>query len=117
MGKVEKLPQVYKEEELKMMIELVEAGLWKNSNLARILNVVDETIADWKKRPEVLTVYRKVVLQTARKRMDVEKRLRELAVESDPEVTKVVSDGVINVKIHDYGSGHQPSTQTTGSDL
>lgn len=78
-------PQVYKQNELKLFIELVEAGLWRNTNLAKALNIDVDTVADWKKRPEVQEAYRKTILKLVKVRPDIEKILKEMAIESDPD--------------------------------
>lgn len=75
--------QVYKEQDLAQMIELVKAGIWRDTNLSKVLNVTRETVARWKKRPEVIEAYQATVMKFARKRIDVEAVLKELAIESD----------------------------------
>ena len=84
--KVEKqdsIPQVYKQTEFNMMLELIEKGIWKNVNLANALHVNVNTITDWKKQPQAEDAHRKAILKYADKRTDVESILRELGMELD----------------------------------
>jgi hypothetical protein len=85
------LPQVYKEEELKLMIELIENGLWRTTNLSTALHVDRKTIDEWKQRPEVQGAHRKAILKFVRRRTDTENILKELDVEiqSDPQLTQI----------------------------
>lgn len=91
------LPQVYKENELKMMVELVENGLWSNVNLAKALGVNRDTITEWKKRPEVKKAYRKAILKYTSRRTDVDKILKELEIEIEPDDISIQNNLLINL--------------------
>lgn len=81
--KPEKLPRVYKEEELANMIELIESGIWRTTNLSNALGINMETVDKWKLRPEVIQARRKSVKKWADKRVDADKVLKELGMEID----------------------------------
>lgn len=78
-------PQVYKQEDLAIMIELVIAGVWSNKNLVTALHISEPTIIEWKKRPEVQDAHRKAILKFVKRRTDVEKILNELEFETPKE--------------------------------
>jgi hypothetical protein len=79
------LPDVYKQVELSSMIELIGAGVWRSTNLAKALHIDLSTIAEWKKRPEVQDAHRRAILKFAKRRTDVEKILSELDFETPTE--------------------------------
>jgi hypothetical protein len=93
----EKLPRVIKELELKMMIEMVEAGLWTGTNLAKALHVDKDTIGEWKKRPEVIAAHKKAILKFCRKRTDTDKILKELGIEIEPDDLSIQNNLLINL--------------------
>lgn len=85
-GKVEKqgtTPQIYKQAEFDMMLQLISKGIWKNVNLANALHVNVNTITDWKKQPEAEKAHREAILKFAGRRTDVENILKELGMEID----------------------------------
>lgn len=81
-------PQVYKQEELDLMFELIAAGVWRTTNLSKTLNVDMDTITAWKKRPEVIDARRKALLKFVKRRTDVEKILSELDFETPAEAPR-----------------------------
>lgn len=87
--KADSTPQVYKEQEYADFLSLVQQGLWKNNKLlAEVCSVEEETIAKWKKMPEVVKARRIALadtLRTFKNRGDVEKRLKEQGMEFDPD--------------------------------
>jgi len=83
-------PTVYKKEELTLMIELIEAGLWGSSNLANALHIDRSTVERWKETPEVQEAHRRAIMKFLRKRQDVEKILGELKVETPAETPKTL---------------------------
>jgi hypothetical protein len=80
----------YKKEELALMLELIEAGLWRTGNLSKALHVDEKTIVEWKKRPEVQETHRKTILKWVKKRKDSEIALRELEVDTPQEAPKTL---------------------------
>lgn len=91
-------PRVYKKNELKLMVEMVEAGLWRTSNLQRVLGLDRTTIKKYKGLPVVKDAYRKTVSKYLKLRKDEEKVLKELKIESDNEVVEHKIDGLIIVR-------------------
>lgn len=85
------LPQVYKEVDLALMIELILNGLWSTTNLATALHITRDTVIEWKKRPEVQEAHRKAILKFIKKRTDTENVLKELDVEikTDPTLIQI----------------------------
>ena len=87
--KADSRPQVYKEQEFADFLSLVQQGLWRNNKLlADVCSVEEETIAKWKKMPEVVKARRIALAETLRtfkNRGDVEKRLKEQGMEFDPD--------------------------------
>lgn len=94
----DKDPQVYKQNELELMIELVKAGMWKSTNLSKTLSLDMNTVAEWKKRKDVQEAYRETVLKYIKKRKDPEKILSELDIDSDPEVIDAHLSGLVIIK-------------------
>lgn len=84
--------KIIKEEEFNLMLELIENGLWRNVNLSRALHVVEETIIKWKKHPKVQEAHRRAILKYARKRTDVDKILKELDMEVEPDINSLVQN-------------------------
>lgn len=87
--KADSRPLVYKEQEFADFLSLVQQGLWRNNKLlAEVCSVEEETIAKWKKMPEVVNARRVALadtLTTFKNRGDVEKRLKEQGMEFDPD--------------------------------
>lgn len=81
----ESIPGVYKADELEAMIEMIDAGLWGTKNLSTALHVSQETIIQWKKRPEVQDAHRRAIKKFIRRRTDVEKILSEMEVDTPQE--------------------------------
>lgn len=82
-----KIPRVYKELEYADFIDFIKQGLWRNNKLlAEICSVNEDTINEWKKRPEAIAA-RKLslgdALRTFKNRGDIEKRLKEQGMEFD----------------------------------
>src|SRR5690606_16300172 len=90
-------PQVYKQNELDLMIELIKAGDWKSTNLSKILNLDMNTVADWKKREDVQEAYRLTVLKFVKRRQDPEKVLSELGFDSDPDAPLIQNNYYTNL--------------------
>lgn len=126
----DKQPQVYKQNELDLMIELVSAGMWKSTNLSKTLNVDMNTIAEWKKRVEVQKAYRETVLKFIRKRQDPEKVLQELDIDSeqdspliqnnyynlsDERLDEVIAAKARKIGITEPAPGERTQTETTSS--
>lgn len=86
----ESSPGIYKTNELEAMIEMIDAGIWGTKNLSTALHVSQETIIQWKKRPEVQETHRKAIKKFAKRRTDVEKILSELDVETPQEAPKTL---------------------------
>lgn len=86
----ESSPGIYKTNELEAMIEMIDAGIWGTKNLSTALHVSQETIIQWKKRPEVQEAHRKAIRKFAKRRTDVEKILSELDVETPQEAPKTL---------------------------
>lgn len=82
-----KLPRVYKEVEYADFIDFIKQGLWKNNKLlAEICTVNEDTINEWKKRPDAIAARRlslKDTLRSFKVKGDVEKRLKEQGMEFD----------------------------------
>lgn len=78
-------PEVYKQAELEAMLQLIDAGVWRSTNLSKALHVDMGTIAIWKDRPEVQEAHKKAIIKFARRRTDVEKILNELDFETPAE--------------------------------
>lgn len=85
-----KLPGVYKQEDLSLMIELILSGLWRTVNLSKALHLDENTITAWKKRPEVQDAHRRAILKFLHKRQDAEKILGELDMETPAEQPKTL---------------------------
>ena len=85
-------PQVYKEEELEQMIELITNGVWRTTNLSNALHVDRKTIDVWKEFKEVKDAHRKAINKYSRKRTDTENVLKELGMEVD-----VSADSLIQI--------------------
>ncbi len=83
------IPQVQKVQEFTTFMDLVKRGLWKNTSYIAELCFVDrDTIAEWKKRPEVIAAH----VERSKKELDkwdrigkVEDRLKEQGMEFDPD--------------------------------
>ncbi len=85
-------PQVYKKTEMEWMIDLIQRGLWRSTNLAEIIGINRETVDKWKKLPEVIEERRKVVWKTlgsGGKGRGVEAILKEMGVETDPDKLEI----------------------------
>lgn len=97
--------QVYKEAEYAVFIAFVAEGLWKNNRfLAEICGVNEETIAEWKKRSEVVALRQKSVqedLKRWKRTADAEKRLKEQGMDFDAEKLdvsmKIIVKGLENI--------------------
>lgn len=80
-------PRVYKELEYADFIDFIKQGLWRNNKLlAEICSVNEDTINEWKKRPDAIAARKlslKDTLKTFKNRGDVEKRLKEQGMEFD----------------------------------
>lgn len=74
-------PKIYKEEEYNLMLEMIRNGLWKNVNLSKALHITEETIIEWKKRPEAIEAHRTAILKFVKRMDDPEKILRELGMD------------------------------------
>lgn len=85
--------QVLKAQEYLDFLALVQKGLWKNNTLlADACSVEDETIAKWKKLPEIKKARHAVLVDRLglfRVRGDVEKQLQELGMEFDTQTVTV----------------------------
>lgn len=83
------LPQVYKEVEYADFINFIKQGLWKNNKLlAEVCSVNEDTINEWKKRPDAIAARKLSLadsLKTFKNRGDVEKRLNEIGMQFDPD--------------------------------
>jgi hypothetical protein len=84
------IPSVYKKEELDLMIEMVDAGVWSNKNLVTSLHIDESTVIQWKKRPEVQEAHRKAILKWMKKRKDAEIALREMGLDTPQEAPKTL---------------------------
>lgn len=86
------VPQVQKKIEFDRFMSLVRKGLWKNTGYIAELCTVDRgTIAEWKKRPEVIEAHFAVSeseLQKWQRVGKVEDRLKEQGMEFEPEKTE-----------------------------
>lgn len=85
--KPSKIPRVYKEVEYADFIDFIKQGLWRNNKLlAEICSVNEDTINEWKKRPDAIAA-RKLSLADSltsfKIKGDVEKRLKEQGMEFD----------------------------------
>lgn len=86
------VPQVQKVQEFATFMDLVRRGLWKNGSfIAELCSVDRDTIAEWKKRPEVIAAHS----ERTKKELDrwdrmgkVEDRLKEQGMEFDAEKTE-----------------------------
>lgn len=85
-----KTPRVYKEEDLALMIELIDGGLWSTTNLSNALHINRETIDIWKERKEVQEAHRKSILKWVKRRKDAEIALREMGVDTPQEAPKTL---------------------------
>lgn len=83
-------PPVRKVVELKAMIEMVESGLWQTGNLVKALHVNEDTIVEWKKRPEVQEAHRLAIMKWVKKRKDAEIALREMGMDTPQEAPKTL---------------------------
>lgn len=92
-----KIPQVYKELEYADFIDFIKQGLWRNNKLlAEICSVNEDTINEWKKRPDAIAARKlslKDTLKTFKIKGDVEKRLKEQGMNFD--------DQTINLNVVD----------------
>ncbi len=116
VNSVTDLPEVYKEEDFKLMLELVQSGIWKNVNLSRALHIDEDTIAKWKKRKEATTAHRQAILKFVKRRTDVEKILKELEMDLETDLPSLVQnnyyqlddnqlDQLIESKLRQIGAG------------
>ena len=92
-----KEPVIYKEVEFNTMIQLIEAGLWRNVNLAKALHVDDNTIRKWKDRREAIEAHQKAILKFVKRRTDAEKILQELEVEVASDPNTLVQNNYFNL--------------------
>lgn len=110
------LPDIVKKDEFELMLELITQGLWKGVNLAAALHVNQDTITAWKKRPEAKDAHRRAILKFVRRRTDVEKILKELEIETEPDGPSLIQnnfyqltdgqlDTFIQSKIRELGVG------------
>lgn len=87
-------PQVQKQEEYDYFLTCIEKGMWKgNTKLGELCSVDRETIAIWKKRPEVLKIHRVAFesgLDTWKRQGKIEDRLKEMGMDFEPEKTESV---------------------------
>ena len=77
------LSRVTLKREYKLMLELIDKGIWRTTNLANALHVSMDSVTAWKKTPEAEDAHRKAVLKFADRRVDVENILKELGMEID----------------------------------
>jgi hypothetical protein len=96
-GKPAKRPEIYKEEDFDLMLKLIDRGIWKNCNLARALHLDEETVAKWKKHPQVIKAHTNSVLKFAGRRTDVENILKELDLEIETQPQTVIDNRSITV--------------------
>lgn len=80
---------IVKKTEFELMLELVDAGLWRTNNLASALGVNKDTITDWKRRPEAIDMRRNTIKRYLKRRIDAEKVLKELDMETDVDEMKI----------------------------
>jgi hypothetical protein len=87
-----KVPRVYKEVEYADFINFISQGLWRNNKLlARICSVDEDTINEWKKRPDAIAARKESLQDSLRKWKrvgKVEDQLKEQEMEFDPEKTE-----------------------------
>lgn len=87
---------MYKEEEFNLMLEFIELGLWRVTNLAKACNVDRDTIERWKKTKEAQRAYRRASQAILKKRKntgDVEKLMKELDYEVDKSELDITTAG------------------------
>ena len=87
-------PQVQKMEEFNYFLTCISNGMWKgNTKLAELCSVDANTIALWKKRPEVIKLHQEAFtseLARWKKTGRTEDRLKEMGMDFEPEKTESV---------------------------
>lgn len=97
-----KPPQVYKEEDLTLMLELIMNGWWSDTNLANALHVTRQTIARWKERKEAQDAHRKAINKFSKQKRDTEQILKELGMDIEIQPTNQIQPAPILFNLTQY---------------